>query len=71
MKNSIANLTNDIKNGDGDRADYDKFLAFETDKVDNLQQIINDMTKLQKENIRAYAQVKDAVEKFAAELALK
>ena len=71
IKNSIANLTNDIKNGDGDRANYNKFLAFETDKVDNLQQIIDDMTKLQKENIRAYVQVKDAVEKFAAELALK
>ena len=71
VKNSITNLTNDIKNGDGDRANYNKFLAFETDKVDNLQQIIDDMTKLQKENIRAYAQVKDVVEKFAAELALK
>lgn len=71
IKNSIANLKNDIKNGDGDRANYNKFLAFETDKVDNLQQIIDDMTKLQKENIRAYVQVKDAVEKFAAELALK
>ena len=68
VKNSIENLTNDIKNGDGDRADYDKFLAFETDKVDNLQQIVEDMTKLQKENIRAYLKVKDAVEDFAAEL---
>ena len=55
----------------GDRANYDKFLAFENDKVDNLQQIIDDMTKLQKDNIRAYAQVKDAVEKFADELAKK
>jgi hypothetical protein len=36
-----------------------------------LQQIIDDMTKLQKDNIRAYAQVKDAVEKFADELAKK
>jgi hypothetical protein len=68
VKNSIANLTNDIKNGDGERANYDKFLAFETDKVDNLQQILEDMSNLQKENIRAYEQVKDAVEKFAAEL---
>jgi hypothetical protein len=71
VKNSIANLTNDIKNGDGDRSNYDKFLAFETDKVDDLQQIIDDMTKLQKENIRAYLSIKDAVEKFAAELAIK
>jgi len=71
VKNSIANLMNDIKNGDGDRANYDKFLAFENDKVDNLQQIIDDMSKLQKDNIRAYAQVKDAVEKFADELAKK
>lgn len=71
VKNSIENLINDIKNGDGDRANYDKFLAFENDKADNLQQIIDDMTKLQKENIRAYAQVKDAVEKFADELAKK
>jgi hypothetical protein len=71
VKNSLANLMNDIKNGDGERDNDYKFRAFETDKVDNLQQIIDDMTKLQKENIRAYAQVKDAVEKFAAELALK
>ena len=71
VKNSIENLTNDIKNGDGDRANYDKFLAFETDKVDNLQQIVEDMTKLQKENIRAYIHIKDAVEHFAAELASK
>jgi hypothetical protein len=69
VKNSIDNLTNDIKNGDGDRGNYDKFLAFETDKVDNLQQIMEDMIKLQKENIRAYLNVKGAVENFAAELA--
>ena len=71
VKNSIANLTNDIKNGDGDRANYDKFLAFETDKVDNLQQIVDEMTKLQKENLRVYIQVKNPVEEFAAEIALK
>jgi NDP-sugar pyrophosphorylase family protein len=69
VKNSLANLMNDIKNGDGERDNYDKFLAFEADKVDNLQQILDDMSKLQKENIRAYKQVKDTVEKFAAELA--
>ena len=69
VKNSLTNLINDIKNGDGERDNYDKFLAFEADKVDNLQQILDDMSKLQKENIRAYKQVKDTVEKFAAELA--
>jgi len=68
VKNSIANLTNDIKNGDGERANYDKFLAFETNKVDNLQQILEDMSKLQKENVRAYEQIRGAVEKFAIEL---
>lgn len=71
VKNSVENLTQDIKNGDGDRANYDKFLAFETDKVDYLQQIVEEMTKLQKENLRAYMHVKNAVEGFAAELVRK
>jgi hypothetical protein len=71
VKNSISNLTNDIKNGDGDRSNYEKFLAFETDKVDNLQKIIDDMTSLQKTNIKAYIKVRGAVEKYAAQLASK
>ena len=54
VKNSIENLTNDIKNGDGDRANYDKFLAFETDKVDNLQQIVEDMTYKKKIFVPTY-----------------
>ena len=71
VKNSISNLTNDIKNGDGDRSNYDKFLAFEIDKVDQLQQMVEDMSKLQKENIRAYLNVKNVVEDYAATLASK
>lgn len=64
-KNSIENLHKDIQEGNGERVNYEKFVAFETKKVKDLHNLLVDMEKLQKEGVTEYVAVHKDVENFA------
>ena len=71
LKNSIENLTKDIQKGNGDRDKYEQNLSFEKNKVQELETLLSNVKKLQKEGIESFLKIHPAIKTFADKLSVK
>jgi hypothetical protein len=68
IKNTVGKLYRDIESGNGERVNYEKFVKFETKKVKELQNLLTDLERIQRDNIQAFKQVHPEIEKFVSSL---
>lgn len=68
IKNTVGKLYRDIESGNGERVNYKKFVKFETKKVKELQNLLTDLERIQRDNIQAFKQVHPEIEKFVSSL---
>ena len=66
IKNSVESLYRDIEAGNGERVNYEKFVKFETKKVNDLHALLVDLERVQRENIQEFHKVHPEIEKFVS-----
>ncbi|NDF61096.1 MAG: hypothetical protein EB100_08445, partial [Crocinitomicaceae bacterium] len=66
VKNSVESLYRDIESGNGERVNYEKFVKFETKKVNDLHALLVDLERVQRENIQEFHKVHPEIEKFVS-----
>ena len=64
----LKELKSDIENGNGERAKYTEFVAFEVKKVNQLRQLLSDYVKTKNQSVKTFNTVHEDVNKFSLKL---
>ncbi|MFT7344554.1 MAG: hypothetical protein ACI9XP_001139 [Lentimonas sp.] len=67
-KSSVANLKDDIENGNGKREKYDEFVVFEANKVEQLNVLYKDYFMSRDKTLATYNELHSELDAFSMEL---
>ena len=70
-KEALERLRNDIETGAGDRSKYNEYIAFERNKVEQLNVLLKQMVGIQEQCMASYRKLHEEMDSFSRELLRK
>ena len=67
-REKLKDLKADIENGDGKREEYDKYIAFEQDKVKQLKTLVSEYIEVKNASLKTYNDLHDELNAFSMSL---
>ena len=67
-REALKNLYSDIENGYGERAKYEEYLAFESDKITKISVLLNDYIEQKEVIFKTYSKLHDELYTFSMSL---